>query len=115
MIMGVRDEKAGYNSKTGPIIPHLEIMMTCPDHQDFRCQNKVVRRLLIYSDHQDFRDVSRRQVRWSKYARDICVSLLPAGTPDPKAKGTLVIIYHKTQDNRYSVQGLVITPSSCMS
>ena len=35
------------------------------------------------------------------------VSLLPAGTPDPKAKGTLVIIHHKTQDNR---QGSVILP-----
>ena len=51
----LRYEKAGYNFNSAHHTP-LEIMMTCPDHQDFSCQNKVVKVLLIYCDHQEFID-----------------------------------------------------------
>ena len=45
----------------------------------------------LYSDHYPYHLISQLG-RWSKYSRDIFVSLLPAGTPDPIARGALVII-----------------------
>ena len=94
-----------------PIIPHLK---SC-----FLLTTKIT---MSGQGGQDALDISwppilllASEVGGQNMPERFLVSLLPAGTPDPKAKGTLVIIHHKTQDNRYSVQGLVITPSSCMS
>ena len=112
----VKYERAGY-SPTEPIIPHSVAIddswwLSWPPslsvvarwsryssqyilttHFSFQKWSKYSGEIFVslYSDHYPYHLISQLG-RWSKYSRDIFVSLLPAGTPDPIARGALVII-----------------------